>query len=187
MAPIRINSYGCECSPIYEARSCEKCLGSLYFGQESLGVNHVTEPASSASLGIVFVLDHEVLRQICHHGMVDSDKTVSNLHEGIGFQMYLLVVCRLFGRRIAYVLVEFPNSQFILVLDKLFCLYCCSQVRAQAEDLLLHLIQSQLLMPATRWQHLLDVFLPVLPVLQVWLLHPFPIRLFEKEFRLQVV
>ena len=41
-------------------------------------MNHVTEPASTASLGIVFVLDYDVMRQICHHGMIDSDKTVSN-------------------------------------------------------------------------------------------------------------
>ena len=54
-------------------------------------MNHVTEPASSASLGIVFVLDHDVLRQICHHGMVDSDKTVSNLHKDFGFQLHLLL------------------------------------------------------------------------------------------------
>ena len=64
-------------------------------------MNHVTEPASSASLGIVFVLDYDVMRQICHHGMIDSDKTVSN--EDTRGSVFNLFTCLslLFGRRIA--------------------------------------------------------------------------------------
>ncbi len=47
--------------------------------KDSLGVGHVGEPASTASQGILFLLNDDILHQICCYGLTDSDKLVSFL------------------------------------------------------------------------------------------------------------
>ena len=49
----------------------------LYFFQESLGISHVTEPTSSATQGVVFLIDQQILYEICCFGMNDKQPQVN--------------------------------------------------------------------------------------------------------------
>jgi rotatin len=84
--------------------------------RDALGVNHVTEPASTASHGIIFILSRDVLAEICCYGMTDSNK----------------------------------------------------QVQECSRDILQTLLQSQLLIPAARWQQLMDTLTAIMPLLQAF-------------------
>ena len=44
--------------------------------KDCLGVDHVGEPASTASQGILFLLNDNIMHQICCYGLIDSDKLV---------------------------------------------------------------------------------------------------------------
>ena len=47
--------------------------------QEALGISHVAEPTSSATQGIVFLIDKQLLYQITCFGISERDVTVSIL------------------------------------------------------------------------------------------------------------
>ena len=56
---------------------CNTCLSLLL--QEALGISHVAEPTSSATQGIVFLIDKQLLYQITCFGISERDVTVSIL------------------------------------------------------------------------------------------------------------
>ena len=49
-----------------------------------MGVEHVTEPTTTATLAMVFTIDSSVLYEICCFGMSDSEVKVSVVHQ-LGF------------------------------------------------------------------------------------------------------
>lgn len=85
----------------------------MFCSQECLGISQVTQPASTAHQSVLFIMQQEVLHELCSFGM--TDKTTQKF----------------------------------------------------AEEMLLYLLQCQLLIPAPRWQHLLEIIVALMPIIQV--------------------
>jgi len=51
-----------------------ECLGVV---KESLRISHVTHPMSNVCNGILFLLDGDVMKEICCFGLYDDNKEVS--------------------------------------------------------------------------------------------------------------
>lgn len=104
--------------------------GSCFFRQECLGVGCVAAPASTSSQGIVFLLDHNMLRQMCCHGMTDSNKKASAHQTGkwdIVSSVNLLSVLRLNFWHEVWIATGFrcaqKRSRFCCIFFSVSCLY----------------------------------------------------------------
>lgn len=61
------------CMNFVDKQFCLQML-SICTNQDALGIDHVVEPTSSASLAAMFVVDSKILYEICSFGMNDVEE-----------------------------------------------------------------------------------------------------------------